>query len=253
MRNLLKKMLVAYFLFIYALNLRASSSVSIEETHYLKAFQYADVVGVGTVVGHHDNSLVIDVNNYWTGSFATNPVAIDGAFSEWTDDMLANATNCYSGKSIVFFAMTNEWKSAAPKRPKNEYLILDTGVCLTNIDGFCAPKFIWSDPPTWFALETNDEEHLVFYSNIVQSIVVTKDRSRLYTTLRDAIKSDESGEQPYKGMSFRPLWELLWTADETNLVKALYDPLLAPRFRSDALFQLQKRFGWPATNTVPEP
>jgi len=70
--------------------------------------------------------------------------------------------------------------------------------------------------------------------------------------LRDAIKSDESGEQPYKGMSFNPMWQIIWTNDETNLVQALYDPLLAHRFRSDALHELKTRFGWSETNTVPE-
>ena len=148
--------------------------------------------------------------------------------------------------------MTNEWKTAAPRRPKNEFLILDPDVCLTNNGGFCSPKFIWSDPPTWFALEPDDAEHLSFYSNIVESIIVGKDRELLYTTLRDAIKSDESGEQPYKGMSFNPMWQIIWTNDETNLVQALYDPLLAHRFRSDALHELKTRFGWSETNTVPE-
>ena len=54
-------------------------------------------------------------------------------------------------------------------------------------------------------------------------------------------------------MSFMPMWQLFWTGNEAELVAALNDPLLAPRLRNDALFNLKKRFGWSATNTVPEP
>lgn len=219
----------------------------IMETRYLRTFQYADVAGVGIAVGHHGSSLIIDVQNYWTGSFATNPVTIHSA------GLLPDSTNYYQGRNIVFFAMTNQWKSAVPTRPLLESMILDSSVVFTNLDGYCSPKFVCDDPPTWFALETNDVEHLAFFSNIVTCIVITKDQDLLYTTLRDAVKSDESGEQPYKGMSFMPLWELTWRADETNLVKMLHDPLLTPAFRQSALFQLKKRFNWPATHTVPEP
>lgn len=227
--------------------LHSTRGDSVAETRYLKAFQYADVAGVGTAIGHDGNSFIIDVKSYWAGSFATNPVPIDGA------GMLSNSTNYYQGKNIVFFAMTNEWKSAVPTRPLQESIIWDQSVTFTNLDGYCPPKFVSDDPPTWFVLETNDVEHLAYFSNIVKSIVIAKDRDLLYTTLRDAVKSDESGAQPYKGMSFMPLWELTWRDDEKNLVEMLYDPLLTPRLRGRALFQLQKRFGWSETNTVPEP
>ncbi len=224
-----------------------------DETVHVKSFQYADVVGVGKAVGQYEDALVINVEKFWTGSFSTNPVTIHQAFGDWSDGIPRDNTNYYAGKNIVFFATTNEVKFAISSHPKYDYLILDWSVTFTNRYGYCPPKFVWSDPPTWFALDANDEEHLVFYSNIVESIVVSKDRNLLYKTLRDAIKSDESGEQPYKGMSFMPLWQIIWTDNETNLVNVLYDPFLAPRFRSDALYELKKRFDWPATNTVPEP
>ncbi len=119
--------------------------------------------------------------------------------------------------------------------------------------GYCPPKFVYPNPPTWYALETNDVDHLNFFSNLVESIVIARDKGLLYTTLRDAIKSDETGADPYETMSVLTMRELFWVDSETNLVKALYDPLLAPRFRRHALFQLKRRFDWPATNTVPEP
>lgn len=244
---------ITYFMFFLGLAVLSSASlIPNPEPYYLSVFQDADVAGVGIAVAHQDNSLVIDVKNFWAGSFPTNPIAIDGAFGEWTDGMLADAENHYAGKKIVFFATTNEWKAAVPRRPGGEYVILDNSVCFTNIGGFCPPKFLNGGIPTWFALETNDVEHLAFFSNIVKSVVVARDRDLLYTTLRDAIKSDESGGLFYGGMSSMPMWQLLWTGEETNLVQALYDPLLSTRFRRHALSQLKMRFDWPATNTVPE-
>ena len=247
MNSLWNKIVLACFVSAHAMTLYSSLVDPTTETRYLKLFQYADIAGVGTAIAHYDNSLVIDVSCYWVGSFGTNPVIINRAGA------LSSSTNYYEGKTIVFFAMTNEWKAAVPTRPLLESIIWDDSVTFTNLDGYCQPKFVCDDPPTWFSLDTNDIEHVVFFSNIVRSIVIGKDRDVLYTTLRDAVKSDESGEQPYKGMSFMPLWELSWSDSETNLVEMLNDSHLAPRLRGRALFQLQKRFGWPATNTVPEP
>jgi len=224
-----------------------------DETVHIKSFQYADVVGVGKAIGQYEDALVINVEKFWTGSFSTNPVTIHQAFGDWSDGIPRDNTNYYAGKNIVFFATTNEVKFAISSHPKYDYLIMDWSVTFTNRYGYCPPKFVYPNPPTWYALETNDVEHIAFFSNLVESIVIGRNRNLLYTTLRDAIKSDETGSDPYKTMSVLTMRELFWTDDETNLVQALYDPLLAPRYRSHALFQLKKCFDWPATNTVPEP
>ena len=223
-----------------------------DETVHIKSFQYADVVGIGKAIGQHEDALVIDVEKFWMGSFSTNPISIYEAFGDWSDGISRDNTNYYIGKSIVFFATTNELKNTIPLRSQNEYLIMDDSVSFTNHYGYCPPKFVYSNPPTWYALETNDVVHIAFFSNLVESIVIGRNRNLLYTTLRDAIKIDETGSDPYKTMSLLTIQELFWTDNETNLAEALYDPLLAPRFRSDALFYLKKRFDWPATNTVPE-
>lgn len=222
------------------------------ETVHIKSFQYADVAGVGKAIGQHEDALVINVEKFWTGSFATNPVSIHQAFGAWSDGVPRDSTNYYAGKSIVFFATTNEIKSAVPRHPKYDRLIMDDTVSFTNYYGYCLPKFVYPNPPTWYALETNDVEHIAFFSNLVESIVIARNRELLYTTLRDIIKRDESGAPPYKTMSALTMQELFWTDGETNLVEALHDSLLAPRFRYDALFELKKRFGWSETNTVPE-
>ncbi len=252
MKIVCKNKLLVYCLIIcFALKCTAESD-PIAETRYLTAFQYADFAGEGTFVDHADDTLVIDVKNYWFGSFPTNPVPITGAFLEWVDDDNTDATNYFKGKTIVFFAMTNEWKVAIHERTMDEGLLWNTGEMFTNIWGYCPPKFVWGSPPTWFALETNDVEHIHFFSNIVESVVVNRDRRLFYTTTRDAIKADESGGQPYKGMSFLPLLEMIWEENETNLVEMINDPLLTPRLRARAMGQLKKRFDWSATNTIPE-
>lgn len=239
-------------LLLYSTATYATTSISNPESRYLSVFQYADVAGMGYAVGHGYDSLMIDVKHYWTGGFPTNPVSINAAFGGWTDEMVENAATCYNGKAIVFFAMTNDWKVAVPPRPPTEHVILDNSVYMTNSGGFCTPKFVSSYPPAWFAMETNDVEHVAFFSNIVASTVVARDRDLLYATLRDAIRGDETGKELYSAMSIMPMMELFWTGSETNLVEALYDPLLPPRFRKFALSELKSRFDWPATNTIPE-
>lgn len=254
MNNLFKNnnLLIFYVLLSYLLRCPATEVLESSPLGFIETLQYADVAGMGEAIGHGSNSLTIDVKNYWMGCFPTSPIKIDRAFSEWDDDLVEEAASHYSNMVIVFFATTNVNKSAIPPRPISETVIWDPTVTFTNFGGYCPARFVQDDPPTWFALETNDVEHLNFFSNIVESVVAAKDKRLFYTTARDAIKADESGEQPYKGMSFMPLLELIWEADETNLVEMINDPLLTRRLRVRAMGQLKKRFDWPATNTIPE-
>ena len=222
-----------------------------------RTFQYTDFAGEGTVVDYYDDTLVIDVKNYWFGNFPTNPVPITGASLEWVDDESADATNYFNGKTIVFFAMTNEWKGTIPKKSNADEIVWDTSVLFTNSGGYCQPKFVRNyPPPTWFALETNDVAHLHFFSNIVESVVANRDRQLFYTTTRDAIMAGESGdpgERLYWLMSFWPLLEFIWDEEEeASLVEMINDPLLTRKLRARAMGQLKKRFGWSATNTIPE-
>ena len=71
--------------------------------------------------------------------------------------------------------------------------------------------------------------------------------------MQDIIKSDDSVEQPYRVMSYPPMWDILWTADEEELERALKDTLLARRLRQRALSHLKTKFGWPAESEVPDP
>ena len=243
--------------FCTLLFLCCSSSLSSDgppaEPYHMWMFQTADIVGLGRAVGQQGDALIIDVQHAWLGSFSTNPVTINGAFGVWSDGISRDTSEYYEGKNIVFFATTNECKRAISASPSYGAWNFETPLIITNEAGACDPKFVYSNPPTWYALETNDLEHLAFFSNIVNSIVASRDRTLFYTTLRDAIKTDETGADPYKTMATMTMRELFWSDTETNLVAALNDPMLALRLRNHALFQLKQRFDWPATNTVPEP
>lgn len=170
--------------------------------------------------------------------------------------MIENDTNYFDGKTIVFFAIINEWKTAVRDRPRMDGIIWDTGLIFTNYGGYCSPKFVLDHPPAWFSLETNDVWHINFFSNIVESIVARRDRRLFYTTTRDAMRAGESGdpdEELYWTMSFWPLIEFIWDEpEEANLVEMINDPLLISKMRARAMGQLKKRFGWPATNFIPE-
>ena len=225
------------------------------EVEHVWSYQWADVAGFGRAIGQTDDALVIDVEHLWTGSFATNPVAISGAFESWSDGVSRDHPGYYGGKTIVFFATTNlsaEESSSVPISFPSGRWRFDVDMTFTNAHGYCPPRFTYPLPPTWYAIETNDTEHLSFFSNIVNSIVVRRDLDLFYATLRDAVKPDGSGDQPFKAMSHATLMELTWTSSESNLVTMVNDPLLFPTMRRHALFQLKKHFNWPATNTIPE-
>ena len=252
-----KNKLLVYCLIICSAIPCAYAVISpIAEIRYFTAFQSADFAGEGTFVDYDDDTLTIDVKNYWVGSFPTNPVPVTGASLEWVEGMDTDATNYFKGKTIVFFATTNEWKSAIHKRVRDGSIFWNTGLLFTNYGGYCSPKCVWDFPPTWFALETNDVAHLHFFSNIVESVVVNRDRRLFYTTTRDAIKASESGdpdEELYRLMSFWPLLEFIWEEEEeASLVEMINDPLLTRMLRARAMGQLKKRFDWSATNTIPE-
>ncbi len=93
----------------------------------------------------------------------------------------------------------------------------------------------------------------VFYLHKSSSYTQVLPEFSFYSTLRDAVKPDETGAAPCKTMSHLALMELTWTSSESNLVTMVNDPLLFPKMRRHALFQLKKRLDWPATNKIPEP
>lgn len=229
----------------------------------MNAIQYSDIAGVGSIEGLSNTVMTIHVGNYWLGGGSNGLLSIANS-GEWNPQLMPPPASgiepVYSedkrpgilGKTVVFFAMTNEWKTSSLQLRSLTEFDWELVNSFTNIGPACAPRFFDLACTPWFVMETNDVAHLAFFSNITQNLFYTRDRRQFYRELRDVLKPDLSCDPFYKAMTSKPMTDLLWSSDETNLVEALHDTLLAPRFRRHALWTLKQRFGWPATNTVPE-
>jgi hypothetical protein len=217
--------------------------------------QLSDFAGIGTIVAISNRAMTVAVSNMWLGSLPSGEVTLDKAHA------LAQSENGepyifpdFTGNPVVFFGVTNDRKSRI-MHDNSSYMFFDWNLTLnlTNSGAACAPRFYDSQSPAWFVLDENAAARVSILSNITDSIFYTRDIMQFYAAMRDALQPDESGEYPYREMAKLALIDVLHNASETNLVAMLNDPLLAPRLRRIALGQLKRRFGWPATNTVPAP
>jgi hypothetical protein len=66
--------------------------------------------------------------------------------SYWVDDESADSTSYFKDKTIVFFAMPNEWKTSQRNNPRAGGIIWDADSTFTNSGGYCSPKFVWDSP-----------------------------------------------------------------------------------------------------------
>ena len=218
---------------------------------YLAFLKGSDIAGIGKILDLSGGVLRMEVDHYWLGDQGTNVIEIQrvclGPFPN---------IDSITGSTAVFFAMTNEWRSAFYTPISNFPVDFEDSweysLALTNCGPVCAPRFGLVEYPSLFSVGSNDVEVVNFFSNFVQSVFIARDHGLYYRTLRDALRSPSPSMRECRVMSVLPMYSVSFHADETNLVEMLYDPLLPGRFRYDALFYLQKRHGWPATNTVPE-
>ena len=229
-------------------NLHSDSAVDL-----MTEIQKTDIAGMGVIVAISNGTVSIDVHEYWNGYYPSNLLHLANAYSE----PFIEETNPFPdliGKTAVFFAVTNDCKTIVDFDEINfRWHGWDLVNCVSNAGEFCYPRFYTSSCPTWFVLENNDSYRLSYLSNITQSVFHSRDRLQYYTALRDAIRPDESGTNPYRDMSKLPLFDLIHESNETNLVIMLNDPLLAMRFRKSALSVLKRDYNWSQTNTVPVP
>ncbi len=216
---------------------------------YLSYLKGSDIAGIGTVLDVDDGVMRIGVKDYWLGDWGTNVIEIHEAFPEYLPE-----TNSIIGRTAVFFAVTNQSRGPfySPALPTNFEDSWEFSLALTNCGPVCPPKFSPSNFPPLFIVGSNDVEIVNFFSNFVASVFITRDHDLYYRTLRDALRSQSSSMKECGAISFLPMYSVLAHADETNLVEMLNDPLLVPRFRYDALFNLKKKYGWPETNSIPE-
>lgn len=224
--------------------LRAPSS-------YLAFLKQSHIAGIGKVLDLGGDVLRMEVDRYWLGDQGTNVIEIQRAYL----DHIPNVDSII-GSTAVFFAVTNEWEVPfyipSPNQPADFVDSWEYSLAMTNSGPVCAPRFISGEYPPFFVIGSNDTEVVNFCSNFVESVFITRDHGLYYRTLRDALRSESPSMLEFKRMSCLPMYAILARGSETNYVEMLYDPLLPGRYRYDALFNLQKNYGWPATNTVPE-
>jgi len=216
---------------------------------YLSFLKGSDIAGIGKVLDVSDDALRMEVDHYWLGDQGTNVIEIQEVFPEYLPD-----TNAIIGSTAVFFAVTNAWRGTF-RSSSHQVDFEDSwefSFALTNCGPVCVPKFAPANAPALFVIGSNDVEVVNFFSNFVASVFIARDHGLYYRTLRDALRSQSPSMKEFGAMSVLPMFSILSHGNETNFVEMLYDPLLPRRYRSSALFQLQKRHGWPATNTVPE-
>jgi hypothetical protein len=219
----------------------------------VERIQVSDFAGIGTIVAISNNAMTVAVSNMWLGSLPSGEVTLDHAYLSQENDEPVPFPELH-GKPVVFFGVTNNGKSKTT-HGEGRYIFFDWDLALnlTNSGAACAPRFYDAQSPAWFVLETNAAARISILSNITDSIFYTRDIMQFYAAMRDALKTDESGEYPYGDMSKLPLLDIMPNTSEANLVFMLNDPLLAPRIRRSALSWLKRDYGWPATNTVPVP
>ena len=105
----------------------------------------------------------------------------------------------------------------------------------------------------WVGVGTNDTQVLNYVSNVVHSLCVSRDLIQYSQALIPAI--EVNADSPlflFKGDAMLEMLALEWSESEEFLEYVLNSSLYPRRSRGSALFQLKKRFDWPATNTVPE-
>ena len=109
-------------------------------------------------------------------------------------------------------------------------------------------------PGEWINVTTSSPATISFISNVVHSLCVTPNLIRYSEALVPPLEVEEGNELfMFKADTFMELTELQWAESEDFLIHILNDPQYPRKFRSLSLSYLKDRFGWPATNTVPEP
>ena len=258
----------------------------------IQNMQYADIAGIGDVKDYDEQSISIENTTYWYGNYPTNEFTVDVGDSFFRKREANNKDDNFqddppfTNRKIVFFLTTNEWKQSSMgmtyldwERYKKEqinignytyYLGLDYNSLFddmigdlfvwgmahsfTNAGPACAPKIADTGVPTVFILQTNYTHQVSFYSNLTETIFISKDKERFYEILRDEFKNGMTVTNlQTRQLAGLPLLDMVEFGPESDLVKILNDPLMEHSFRKWALWELISRFGWPRNSTVPVP
>jgi len=237
------------------------------DNHYLlEIIQCSDLAGVATLLSITNGTIEVDVKQWWLGSLSTNRFEIDNIgfhmFEIYDPDYVhfhfSWLTPDKTGRDIVFFAVTNEWKHNSSRSP-TEGLIYDWNYTqtFTNATDACPPIVMPYYNPPLFLVDTNSNYYVNVLSNITYSMFITRDKMQLYRGLRDAWGVDGKSEHPYRLMARFPLRHMIASNNEgfveSDYVEMLNDPLLFPSYRTNVLKRLIRDYNWSPTNSVPFP
>ena len=220
---------------------------------FVQMLALSDVVGIGTYREEDGGGDRIDNITYWLGNPGTNSVLLtpidwlDGGLFSW--DVEPNDIG-------VFWGMRLGWNSL----PSNEVILAKSSAWarrtkLTQADSAeCVPLQPFRFSGDWINVTTNSPATVNFISNVVQSLCVSPNLIQYSEALIPPLNVKDGNELfLFKADAFMEMLKLLGREDEDFLVHVLNSPQYPGKYRGSALFQLKKRFDWPATNTVPVP
>jgi len=237
-------------------------------TELINVIQYSDLAGLGTLMsfGETNDTLEVEVKQWWLGSWPTNRLEIGNLDYEMWDANKFYSVPCFYdwvnpssiGRDIVFFAMTNEYKWNSSPRPNPFSFDWNFTQTFTNAGPISTPVFYYLLGTPLFLVDTNSNFYVNALSNITESIFISRDKMQFYRGLRDAWGIEGNKIKPlnlYQCMARFPFMLLLGHNDftESERVEMLNDPLLFPPYRTNALNRLIRDFNWSPTNTVPFP
>ena len=251
MKNLATRVMVVSFA-VLASRCPAESSGS---PIFLQTVAHADVVGIGRCEGNAgSHSTRIHDIIYWFGDLGTNSVALT-PFDLCDDGRLLPDVG--TNDTVVFFGIRKDWNPFLSNavfriKPMSAWELREKFVQAGSAEHIPDPPFQF--PGAWINVTTSSPSTITFISNVVQSLCVSPDLIQYSEALIPPLKIGwESELFMFKADAFEEMLKLEWGENEDFLVHVLNSPQYTAQMRGSALFQLEKRFDWPATNTVPVP
>jgi len=246
MKNYAIFMLIAFMAQVAPADTGASATL-------IQKLATCDVVGSGVVISNEANRTRIGNINYWAGDLGTNSITLTSKIESGAPVLPHSAK---TGDTIVFFGIHAGWNHSLEDLP------FDHNVSAWRIRQFLANKGVRSpastNPATLegdsVAVPDSSTTFLLCLSNIVDRLCVNTNLSEFSKSLLPALEVEADDELfSLKASSHLELLKLMWDQNEGFLISVLNDTQYSDKFRGHALFQLQKRFDWPANSALPTP
>ena len=222
---------------------------------FLQSVASADVVGMG-VLGDSSGDFATRIDNatFWLSNPETNSVLLT---IEALDDPFYLESPGTVGDTVVFWGMRQGWNPLPSNvvfraTPVSAWEYREKLMQAGSAEQIPSPPFQF--PGTWINVTTSSLATVNFISNIIHSLCVSPNLNQYSDALIPPLEVDWENElSMFKADAHMELLALEGGGNEDFLEHVLNSPQYPRRFRGHALFQLKKRFDWPATNTVPEP